>query len=104
MNCIFCDIINKTSLGDIIYENDKILVIKDLYPKRQFHWLIIPKVHKSFYTDLNQEEVIECFQTIKNISERFNLKEFSLEINQGSSSGQMIFHVHLHFMAGEKNI
>ncbi len=43
--CIFCDIINKRESTFILYEDDKIIVIKNKYPSAPVHLLCIPKQH-----------------------------------------------------------
>ena len=32
-NCVFCNIINKTIDAQILFENERLVVIKDIYPK-----------------------------------------------------------------------
>ena len=40
---IFYKIINKEAKSETIYENKNTLVIKNLYPKALYHFLVIPK-------------------------------------------------------------
>ena len=44
-DCIFCKIINNQIKSDIIYQDNKILVFKDINPEAPVHLLIIPKEH-----------------------------------------------------------
>lgn len=44
-NCIFCQIVSKTAPGDILYEDDDVMVFKDIKPASKNHFLSIPKQH-----------------------------------------------------------
>ncbi|MCW8932959.1 MAG: HIT domain-containing protein, partial [Gammaproteobacteria bacterium] len=52
-NCLFCKIIAGDIPADIVYQDDKILVFKDINPKADVHLLIIPKVHIESLAELN---------------------------------------------------
>lgn len=45
MSCIFCDIINKKTDTEILFENDDFVAFRDIKPASTFHFLIIPKKH-----------------------------------------------------------
>lgn len=45
MNCLFCKIVNKEIPAEIVYEDGKFTVIKDINPQVPVHLLIIPKKH-----------------------------------------------------------
>lgn len=45
MSCIFCDIVNKKSESEILYEDEKLIAVNDIRPATEFHFLIIPKLH-----------------------------------------------------------
>jgi histidine triad (HIT) family protein len=44
-DCIFCKIINKEIPSQVVYENEQIIVIKDIQPAAPVHLLVIPKRH-----------------------------------------------------------
>lgn len=45
MTCVFCDIVNKKTSSEILYEDDNFIVFRDIKPASKFHFLIIPKKH-----------------------------------------------------------
>lgn len=68
MDCIFCKIIAREIPSEIIYEDEKVLVFKDLEPKAPVHVLVIPKTHISSIMEINEEnsEIIShIFKVIK---------------------------------------
>ena len=40
--CVFCTIVRDTTNENIIYKDDKVIVIKDIKPQAKVHLLIIP--------------------------------------------------------------
>ena len=54
-NCIFCKIINKEIPSEVVYEDEKTIVFKDIHPKAPIHLLVVPKEHLSTINDLKTE-------------------------------------------------
>ena len=107
MNCLFCKIINKENPADIIYEDDKFVVFKDIKPKAPIHFLIVPKQHilSIQHLELKHKELIgELFLLAKKIAKKENIakKGYKLVFNVGRGGGQIIDHIHLHLLAGWK--
>ena len=101
-DCIFCKIISKEINSDLLYEDEKCIVIKDLYPKAKTHLLIIPKKHiESIITLEDEDQIItgHLINTVKNIAKKLNLKGYKLQINVGKDGGQEIFHLHIHLLS-----
>ena len=103
-DCLFCQIVDGEVPGNIVYQDDKLLVFKDLYPKAEMHLLVIPKQH---YTDLiditekSPETLNYMMQNIPLIAQKLNLNNgFRTIFNTGKGSGQIIFHLHAHILAG----
>jgi histidine triad (HIT) family protein len=103
-DCLFCKIVEGEIPGEIVYQDDKLLVFKDIYPKAETHLLLIPKEH---YTDLidiaekKPQTLSYMMQNIPAIAKKLNLNNgFRTIINTGKGSGQIIFHLHAHIMAG----
>jgi histidine triad (HIT) family protein len=102
-NCIFCSIITKKIPATIIAENDDVIVIKDIAPKAPIHYLVIPKLHVA---DLLAPQVPGLMESmIKSVQELCAQKliptSFRTIINTGAGSGQIIFHLHMHLLAGK---
>lgn len=107
MNCLFCQIVNKKIPTDIIYEDDKFIVFKDIKPKAPIHLLIIPKKHipSIQHLELEDKELIgELFLLAKKIAKEKSIAEkgYKLVFNVGRGGGQIIDHIHLHLIAGWK--
>lgn len=105
-NCVFCKIIARQIPSDIIAETDDIIVIKDIRPKTSIHYLIIPKKHIPDIQSLQNHDVSIAGNIImmaqKLSSQLPNSQAFRLVSNNGSDVGQIVFHIHFHFLAGNK--
>jgi len=102
MDCIFCQIINKKESSDIVYENDSIIVIKDINPSAPIHLLIIPKKHITSVAHLepgDKDLMGQMILTAKKIAEEKGLKAYNLRINIGREAGQIIDHLHMHLLS-----
>lgn len=55
--CIFCDIADKRSTETVIeFENDEMVIFKDIRPAAEHHFLAVPKFHFDSVKSLNKEE------------------------------------------------
>ena len=105
MECIFCKIIKKEIPSDIIYETDKVLVLKDIHPKAKIHLLILPKKHVisvNHLKEVDKELMGELVLSAQKIAREKKLKGYKLIINVGRQAGQIISHLHLHLLSGKK--
>jgi histidine triad (HIT) family protein len=103
MNCIFCDIIQKKIPATIIKETDDIVVIKDINPKAPIHYLIIPKKHIESVQEFAQEDqqlAGSLLLMAKQLQQDLDGGGFRLHINSGKDVGQLVPHLHVHFLAG----
>lgn len=103
--CVFCKIIERTLPATIIAENDEVIVIKDIQPKAPIHYLIIPKIHVADLTGFieSQKDIAGSLLFMaKQLALELPEPAFKLLINNGASAGQMIFHSHIHFLAGSQ--
>lgn len=103
-SCIFCKILAKEIPGDIIAENEDVFVIKDIYPQAPIHYLIIPKKHivgVSAFTPDDAPLAASLLLMAKQLSESdARLDQFKLITNNGPLAGQVVFHLHVHFLSG----
>ena len=81
MDCLFCKIINKELSSDIIYEDDEVIVFKDIHPKAPFHVLIVPKKHIGSISDLEDKDLAaKIIFTAKKITITYNGEQVSIVI------------------------
>ena len=104
MNCIFCDIISKKQPSDILYEDDMLVVFKDIKPLAPVHLLIVPKEHIPSINDLKEKHKAmmgQMFLLAKKIAKENEISDgYKLAFNTGRKGGQLIDHIHLHLMGG----
>jgi len=106
-DCIFCKIINKEIPAEVLYENDDVLVFKDIKPVSPIHLLIIPKKHIPTFFDLQPEDsrmMGEVQRAAATVARDMGLaqKGFRLVANCMEDSGQVIFHLHYHLLGGKR--
>ncbi|MBY0544350.1 MAG: histidine triad nucleotide-binding protein [Gammaproteobacteria bacterium] len=105
MNCIFCKIINQELPAIIHYEDENLLVIDDISPKAPIHRLIIPKQHIATLNDLDSSNlpiISKMYEVAINMAKSLQLAEkgYRLVSNCNADGGQIVYHIHIHFMAG----
>ena len=106
-NCLFCKIINNEISAEIVYNDERIIVLKDINPKAPVHLLIVPKKHIVSIKRLKVEDkdlIGELFLVLKNIAKKNKLKGYKAVFNVGREGGQLVDHLHLHLLGGWKNI
>ncbi|GHT81893.1 histidine triad nucleotide-binding protein [Actinomycetota bacterium] len=121
-NCLFCSIAAGAIPSNKVYEDDKVLVFKDINPQADVHLIAIPKQH---YTDIAQFSGVnssadtssigsqaatdsegcrsvavgEFIAKVSEIAKR-EAGDFKLLFNTGAKAGQTVFHVHGHILGG----
>lgn len=102
-DCLFCKIIKKTVNSKVRYEDDLVFAFDDIAPKAPIHILILPKKHIASTNDLTESDkdiLFAMFSAAKKIAIENKLTGYKLAFNTGKSAGQMIEHLHMHFLAG----
>ena len=104
-NCIFCKIVSGEIPSPRFYEDEKMIVIRDIEPKAKLHYLCIPKTHFPLLVEMDEEQaeiVKHCFQKMSELVEILGLQEgYRVIINQGVYGGQTVPHLHIHLLGGE---
>jgi len=102
-DCLFCNIAEKKVPSDIVFEDEKFVVFKDIHPKADVHLLIIPRkhIHSIDHVELEDKELMgELILTAQKVARQHKLAGYKLHFNVGREGGQVIDHIHLHLMAG----
>lgn len=104
-DCIFCKIINKDLPADIVFENENVLAFKDIHPKAPVHILIIPKEHIESINSVNSENAVkDLILAAKDIIKRDTISGCKLLFNVGRDGGQVVDHLHMHLLSGNKEV
>ncbi len=105
-NCLFCKIIKGEIPSTKMYEDENMIIIKDIEPKAKNHFLCIPKTHFKLLKDMTSEQsekLKACFIKIPQLEKELGLENgYRLVINQGEDAGQTVFHLHIHILSGQK--
>lgn len=67
---VFTKIINREYSADVLYEDEKCIVIFDISPLREGHSLVIPKKQVDNFLDINDEEFTYLMKVSKKISQK----------------------------------
>jgi len=107
MGCIFCDILDGTRNGHLVYEDKDHIAILDKYPIDDGHTLVIPRKHHEKITDMDSNDVGKIFSLIPKIAKAVlagaGADAFSLAQNNGKAAKQIIPHVHIHIIPRYNN-
>ncbi|MFZ1570775.1 MAG: histidine triad nucleotide-binding protein [Thiolinea sp.] len=102
--CLFCRIRNGEIPSKKVYEDEHLIAFHDIYPKAPLHVLIVPRKHIATINDLEDgdaELVGRLFLAAKKIAADARYGDgYRVLMNCGEQGGQVIFHMHLHLMAG----
>lgn len=100
---LFTKIINREIPADIVYEQDNIIVIKDINPKAKTHLLIIPKKEIPTINDIEDEDrelIAELFFVAKKVAFDLWIQEwYKLNFNVWKKWWQEVMHIHLHLLS-----
>ncbi len=103
--CIFCRIADRDIPSPLLWEDDDVVAFNDLSPRAPQHILIIPRKHLSSLNDISEED-IRVMGKISYVASQlarelgFDEAGYRLVCNCGRDSGQEVFHIHYHLLAG----
>ena len=104
-DCLFCKITAGEISPDLVYENESVLVFRDINPQAPLHVLVIPRKHISTANDVAAEDtglVGEMLLAAQQVAaaEGYAESGYRLVMNCNADAGQTVFHIHLHLLAG----
>ena len=77
-DCLFCKMVKGEIPCNKLYEDDDMIVIKDINPQPKVHYLMIPKEHYKDITELTAERAVtlgRMLTKVKDIAETLDLKD-----------------------------
>lgn len=98
MTCLFC----RLPESRILFRNKAAIVVRDAFPVSPGHTLVIPLKHiESFFNTPAEDRaaMFELLNTAKlQLQTEFAPNGYNIGINDGSTAGQTIRHVHMHLI------
>ncbi|MFH0804640.1 MAG: HIT domain-containing protein [Patescibacteria group bacterium] len=104
--CIFCEILAGRIPGDRVAEQPGFIVIRDIAPKAPIHLLLISRRHigSLLETAATDRDLLgDMLSYTRTLAEAQGVAAtgYKLVVNTGHGAGQLVPHLHLHFLAGE---
>jgi histidine triad (HIT) family protein len=104
-SCIFCQIGAGEKPAEFLYEDEVLVVFKDIHPHAPVHLLIVPRKHIRSVNDLTEEDagiVSHMILTAREMARKASVSfsGYKLLFNVERGGGQVIFHLHLHLIGG----
>jgi len=103
-DCLFCKIAAGELPSDTVYEDEQIVVFKDLYPKADVHLLMVPRTHIASLDEVDAAHdtlLAHMMRLLPKLAKEHGLDDgFRTIINTGPGGGQEIFHLHIHILGG----
>ncbi|GGM00438.1 histidine triad nucleotide-binding protein [Deinococcus aerophilus] len=97
---LFERIITREIPSDIVYEDDGYIAIRDIAPKAPIHLLVIPKRVSARLDEITDAgEMGRLWLTAVKVA-RQHADDYRLLVNSGKKGGQVVFHTHIHILAG----
>jgi len=98
-DCVFCKIVKGELPSKKEYEDDNVLVFRNIDPIAEIHLVIIPKNHVKTFMDL-QGEMNSLVKATQKIIENLGIDSgYKLVVNGGKY--QQVSHFHWHLLAGK---
>ena len=106
-DCIFCKIAAGEIPADIVFQDEQVTAFRDISPVAPTHILIIPNRHIASTNDLSEADQSLAGRLLgvtALIAEQEGIKEsgYRLIMNTGPDAHQVVFHMHLHLLGGQK--
>jgi histidine triad (HIT) family protein len=102
-DCLFCRIAAGEIPADRVFEDEAVIVFRDINPKAPTHVLAISRRHipsAADLTDADGDLLAALFSALRHVADEAGLKGYRIISNVGPESGQSVFHLHFHLLGG----
>lgn len=110
MDCLFCSIVAGEIPAKRVFEDEHVIVFRDISPQAPAHLLIIPRVHIASLdaladSGLDQPGQDALLGRMHRIAAKVARSEgldrgYRTVINTGPDGGQTVSHLHVHLLGG----
>ena len=100
-DCLFCKIISGEIPGTFVYQDERMVALKDINPQAPMHVLVLPRRHIASLNDLTPADdaiVGEMNRRAAALAREHGYADrgFRTVFNTNAEAGQTVFHIHLH--------
>jgi histidine triad (HIT) family protein len=104
-SCLFCRIINGELASDLLYQDERLVVFRDINPQAPVHLLVVPRRHIASLAESLAEDADllgHLLLTGARLAEAQGVltRGFRTVINTNQDAGQTVFHLHVHILGG----
>jgi histidine triad (HIT) family protein len=102
-DCVFCRIAAGEIPSDQVFQDETLIVFRDINPRAPTHVLAIPRRHIPSVADLTDADgdlLAALFSALRHVAEQAALTGYRIVTNVGADSGQSVFHLHFHLLGG----
>ena len=105
--CIFCKIARGELPATIVYSDEQVTAFRDIHPVSPTHILVIPNKHIPSTNDImyQDEQLLgHMLAVVKPIADKEGITDsgYRLIVNTGPDANQVVFHLHLHILGGQR--
>jgi len=105
-NCIFCKIVSGQVPSQQVYQDQELVVFKDIHPAAPVHLLMVPREHFD-NLDTAQPAHEGLLGRMLLLAPRLAREQgasdgFRVVINNGPDGGQEVYHLHAHVLGGPR--
>lgn len=106
-DCLFCKIVAGTLPAERVYQDEWVTAFRDIHPAAPTHILIVPNHHVASvneFTAADEPVVGRMFTVARQLAGQEGIAEtgYRLIVNTGRHAGQVVFHLHLHLIGGQR--
>lgn len=103
-DCLFCRIARRQLETPLVYQDERVVVFRDINPQAPIHLLVIPRKHVATVLEIEDSDESLTGHMIlvaRNMAKQEKLESgFRIVMNTGSGAGQTVFHLHAHVLGG----
>ena len=102
-DCVFCAIVAGKAPASVVYEDNIVCSFLTIGPINPGHLLVIPKQHKPFLSDRDEETGMHLFKVTMQLAKALRhsglrCEGINLFLADGEAAFQEVFHVHMHVL------
>jgi histidine triad (HIT) family protein len=100
-DCVFCDLLAGKGAASVVYEDETLVGLMDLYPVNPGHVLLVSRRHAPYMADLDEETGAHTFRIAMRMQQAIRragvrCEGVNLFVADGAAAFQDVFHFHLH--------